>query len=181
MRRLVALALVAGAIATGCGGEDEDPGGVDWDLSEGHAVRDAGLTEQRFVRGTAEVRPEDGVVVRLPGGRTFNPGGRDVDRIALRQAGGQLTEALVVARPTSLEAGRSKAETWARQVGLGTDDVGEWVAGVRQAGGRRVRDAGIGGARLGRTLGDGPSAELELSHRPGTEAPMRIALRLVWR
>jgi hypothetical protein len=181
MRRLLALALVASTIATGCGGEDEDRGRIDWDLSEGHAVRDAGLTEQRFAGGTAEVRPEDGVVVKLPGGRTFNPGGSDVERIALRQAGGQLTEVLVVARPTSLEAGRSKAETWAGQVGLGTDDVGEWVAGARQAGGRRVRDAGIGGARLGRMLGDGPEPELVLSHRPGAEAPMRIALRLVWR
>lgn len=180
MRRLVALALAAAALSTvGCGGgqrEADRPLGVDWDLSEGHAVPKLDRAWRRVGAGRSELRPQDRVVLRLPTGPTFNSGSGGVARMLLQQEGGRISSIAVVSPPLSLDAAGSRARGWARQLRVMTADIDEWVRRQRATSGRRSATFATGGGVL-----DDVAPVVRLTRHPRTESPAEVSVELTWR
>jgi hypothetical protein len=167
-----AAALLAVAVLSGCGGDEERM--IDWDFSEGRAVPEEDLAKPDL--SANEITPVESVRIRLPGGKLFEAGD-EINRVAVdRDLGDRDRLALVqvMTQPETAEDAYEHAVRWAEQFDLPLEPLEAWQQ-------RGDPTAAALSADPEATLGPGgPVPAVKLLNSFNDDRPTIAALELAW-
>jgi hypothetical protein len=186
---LCAIATLLLVVLAACGGEEEQPVRIDWNLSREHTLDQVDWPEDRLDRVEAQIEPVASVRMELPGDEVFEMGEEAHDVILYRRnsvsrplpgAAGRVIEKIeVYTEPLTVDDAYRQAAGYVEQFGLPRAPLDDWRERRRQGVEQATDRTTLADDSL--SLGpDGPYPLVELNYSSDDERPWVVSGVFYW-